>query len=57
MTIKRQTLAYTAGGDELKGYMAFDDESEGARPGVIVIHEWWGSVSYTHLTLPTNREV
>ena len=46
MTIKRQTLAYTAGGDELKGYMAFDDESEGARPGVIVIHEWWGLDDY-----------
>ena len=46
MTIKRQTLAYTAGGDELKGYLAFDDESEGARPGVMVIHEWWGLDDY-----------
>ena len=46
MTITRQTLAYTAGKDELKGYMAFDDESEGARPGVIVIHEWWGLDDY-----------
>jgi len=46
VTITRQTLAYTAGKDELKGYMAFDDESEGARPGVIVIHEWWGLDDY-----------
>ena len=46
MTITRQTLAYTAGKDELKGYMAFDDESGGARPGVIVIHEWWGLDDY-----------
>jgi len=46
VTIKRQTLVYTAGEDELKGYMVFDDESEGARPGVIVIHEWWGLDDY-----------
>ena len=46
MTIKRQTLSYTAGEDELKGYMAFDDETEGARPGVMVIHEWWGLDDY-----------
>ena len=46
MTIKRQTLSYTAGEDELKGYMAFDDESESARPGVMVIHEWWGLDDY-----------
>ena len=49
MTIKRQTLSYTAGEDELKGYMAFDDESEGARPGVIVIHEWWGLDDYIRM--------
>ena len=46
MTIKRQTLSYTAGEDDLKGYMAFDDESKGARPGVMVIHEWWGLDDY-----------
>jgi len=46
VTIKRQTLSYTAGEDELKGYMAFDDESESARPGVMVIHEWWGLDDY-----------
>ena len=49
MTIKRKTLAYTAGGDELKGYMAFDDESESARPGVMVIHEWWGLDDYIRM--------
>ena len=49
MTITRQTLAYTAGKDELKGYMAFDDESEGARPGVMVIHEWWGLDDYIRM--------
>ncbi len=46
MTIKSQAVSYTAGDDDLKGYIAFDDKSESARPGVIVIHEWWGLDDY-----------
>ena len=46
MTIESQTVSYTAGDDDLKGYIAFDDKSESARPGVIVIHEWWGLDDY-----------
>ena len=26
----------------MKGYLAWDDGIEGPRPGVIVVHEWWG---------------
>ena len=46
MTIESQTLSYTAGKDELKGYMAYDDKSGSPRPGVIVVHEWWGLDDY-----------
>ena len=46
MTIESQTLSYTAGEDELKGYMAYDDKSGSPRPGVIVVHEWWGLDDY-----------
>ena len=46
MTIESQTLSYTAGEDELKGYMAYDDKSGSTRPGVIVVHEWWGLDDY-----------
>jgi len=46
MTIKSQTLSYTADGDGLTGYMAYDDESQSPRPGVMVIHEWWGLDDY-----------
>ena len=30
----------------LKGYMAYDDAMEGRRPGVLVVHEWWGLNEY-----------
>ncbi|GIT53330.1 MAG: hypothetical protein Ct9H300mP16_04900 [Pseudomonadota bacterium] len=36
-----ETMSYSAEGQELKGYLAFDDEA-GPGPGVMVIHEWWG---------------
>ena len=30
----------------LRGYLAYDDSSEDARPGIIVVHEWWGLNDY-----------
>jgi dienelactone hydrolase len=30
----------------LKGYLAYDDGVAGMRPGVLVVHEWWGLNDY-----------
>jgi dienelactone hydrolase len=46
-TIQSQDVRYSAGGVEMKGYVAWDGELEGPRPGVIVVHEWWGSNEYS----------
>jgi dienelactone hydrolase len=37
---------YRAGDTVLKGYLAYDDGIEGRRPGVLVVHEWWGHNAY-----------
>lgn len=37
---------YTVEGTTLKGYLAYDDSIKGARPGVLVVHEWWGMNDY-----------
>ena len=37
---------YTQAGTTLKGYLAYDDALEGKRPGVLVVHEWWGHNPY-----------
>ena len=37
-------VTYTAEGLNLKGYLAYDDASKEKRPGVLVVHEWWGLV-------------
>jgi len=39
-------VQYSAGGVTLKGYVAYDDAVEGKRPGVLVVHEWWGHNAY-----------
>lgn len=39
-------IAYRAGEVELQGYLAYDDSVAGKRPGIIVVHEWWGHNPY-----------
>ena len=39
-------VEYAAGGVTLKGYLAYDDAVSGKRPGVLVVHEWWGHNEY-----------
>ena len=41
-----ETVEYKANGTALKGYIAYDDSVEGKRPGVLVVHEWWGLNDY-----------
>lgn len=35
-------LTYSSDTTELKGYFAFDKKNTNKRPGILVIHEWWG---------------
>ncbi len=41
-----QTVDYSSQGVTLKGYYAYDDAKTGKRPGVLVVHEWWGLNDY-----------
>ncbi len=44
--IKGEMIEYKSGDTVLKGYLAYDDAIEGSRPGVLVVHEWWGRNDY-----------
>lgn len=37
---------YDVDGTTFTGYFAYDNEIEGERPGVLVVHEWWGHNDY-----------
>ena len=39
-------VEYTADGVTLKGYLALDDSVKEKRPGILVVHEWWGHNEY-----------
>jgi len=44
--IKGKEVTYSSGSTEMKGYLAYDENIKGKRPGVLVVHEWWGHNEY-----------
>lgn len=44
--VRGEVVVYEANGVVLSGYLAYDANQEGPRPGVLVVHEWWGHNEY-----------
>ena len=44
--MKTQTIEYKVGDTTCRGYLAYDDSTDAKRPGVIIVHEWWGLTDY-----------
>lgn len=44
--VKTEVIKYKHGSQECHGFLAFDDAVTGKRPGVLVVHEWWGLNDY-----------
>lgn len=44
--VKGEPVEYTSGNVVLKGYLAYDRSIKGKRPGILVVHEWWGHNEY-----------
>ncbi|MHC8318278.1 dienelactone hydrolase family protein [Pseudomonas sp. LB3P31] len=45
--IQTREIPYqSADGTKLIGYYAYDDAIKGPRPGIVVVHEWWGLNDY-----------
>ncbi|BDG05331.1 dienelactone hydrolase family protein [Anaeromyxobacter oryzae] len=40
--VQTRKIEYRQGDTVLHGFLAWDDAAKGKRPGVLVVHEWWG---------------
>jgi len=40
--VQTSVIHYQVGDTRLTGYLAYDDRINGKRPGVLIVHEWWG---------------
>jgi dienelactone hydrolase len=46
--IKEEPVTYTDGEATMKGFLVYDDASQAKRPGLIMVHEWWGITPHMH---------
>jgi len=46
MKLHTEEVTYTAGGVPLRGFLAWDGARPEQRPGVLIVHEWWGHDEY-----------
>ncbi len=45
-SIRGEELSYSTDSTNMNGYISYDANQEGKRPGVLVVHEWWGHNEY-----------
>jgi dienelactone hydrolase len=44
--VKTETVTYKVGDKTYKGFLAYDDATKDKRPGILVVHEFWGLDGY-----------
>ena len=46
--VLEEAVSYRDGDTVMKGFIVYDDASSAKRPGVIIVHEWWGVTKHIH---------
>jgi dienelactone hydrolase len=46
--IKEEPVTYTDGETTMKGFVVYDDAIAAKRPGIVMVHEWWGITQHIH---------
>jgi dienelactone hydrolase len=47
--LKEENITYTGDSITMNGYVVYDENIEGTRPAVLVVHEWWGMNDYAKM--------
>ncbi len=47
--IKTKSISYKIGDQNFKGYIAWKDDGKKTKPGILVVHEWWGFNEYIRM--------
>jgi dienelactone hydrolase len=45
--LKEENISYKIDSLTMDGYVVYDENKQGKRPAVLVVHEWWGLNDYT----------
>ena len=46
--VKEEPVTYKDGETAMKGFVVYDTAKSGKRPGLILVHEWWGITKHMH---------
>ena len=46
--IREEPVTYSDGESTMKGFVVYDDASAAKRPGIVMVHEWWGITRHIH---------
>jgi dienelactone hydrolase len=47
VSIREEQTSYEIDGTKYGGYVYYNSEQKGKRPGILVVHEWWGLNDYS----------
>lgn len=47
--LKEENITYSGDSITMNGFVVYDENKEGARPAVLVVHEWWGLNDYSKM--------
>src|SRR5262249_41573640 len=46
--VREEPVTYRDGATEMKGFIVYDDAVTAKRPGIVLVHEWWGITKHIH---------